>query len=75
MQSLERRIAELEKSTGVLLPPSIINHFVCPIRTTVSIRNMTTGQETERLDDETHAQFLARAELANNSIEVRHVES
>jgi len=75
MQSLEKRIAELEKTAGATLSPSIIIHFVCPIRRTVSIRNMTTGQEIERLDDESEAQFLARAELMNNTVEAQHGES
>ena len=75
MQSLEKRIAELEKTAEATLSSSIIIHFVCPIRRTVSIRNMTTRQEIERLDDESEAQFLVRAELMSNKLEAQRGQS
>lgn len=75
MQSLERRITELEKAAVATAAPSSILHFIEPGAGVVAIRNMTTGQELERLADESEAHFLARAKLMNNTGEAQHGES
>ena len=59
--SLEKRIKVLEVTGVSVVPPRIRVTFVSPVRGAVSMR-LWNGSMVERLEDETEAQFLARAE-------------
>ena len=61
MASLEKRIKVLEVTAAPVVPPRIRITFVSPVRGAVSMR-LWNGSMVERLEDETEAQFLARAE-------------
>ena len=61
MASLEKRIKVLEVTSVPVVSPRIRVTFVCPVRVDVSMR-LWNGSMVERLEDETEAQFLARAE-------------
>ena len=72
MANLERRILTLEKHTGVVQAPKFVVHFVCPVRGTVSVREMHTGRVIERLLDESEEQFVERSEMALKAAEALH---
>jgi hypothetical protein len=59
--SLEKRIKVLEVTGVSVVPPRIRVTFVSQVRGAVSMR-LWNGSMVERLEDETEAQFLARAE-------------
>ena len=59
--SLEKRIKVLEVTSVPVVPPRIRVTFVSQVRGAVSMR-LWNGSMVERLEDETEAQFLARAE-------------
>ena len=61
MASLEKRIKVLEVTGVSVVPPRIRVTFVSQVRGAVSMR-LWNGSMVERLEDETEAQFLARAE-------------
>ena len=61
MASLEKRIKVLEVTSVPVVSPRIRATFVSPVRGAVSMR-LWNGSMVERLEDETEAQFLARAE-------------
>ena len=61
MASLEKRIKVLEVTSVPVVSPRIRVTFVSPVRGAVSMR-LWNGSMVERLEDETEAQFLARAE-------------
>ena len=68
--SLEKRIKVLEVTGVSVVPPRIRVTFVSPVRGAVSMR-LWNGSKVERLEDETEAQFLARAE----NMEPAHAQS
>ena len=59
--SLEKRIKVLEVTSVPVVSPRIRVTFVSQVRGAVSMR-LWNGSMVERLEDETEAQFLARAE-------------
>ena len=61
MASLDKRIKVREVTSVPVVSPRIRVTFVCPVRGAVSMR-LWNGSMVERLEDETEAQFLARAE-------------
>lgn len=68
--SLEKRIKVLEVTGVSVVPPRIRVTFVSPGRGAVSMR-LWNGSMVERLEYETEAQFLARAE----NMEPAHAQS
>ena len=68
--SLEKRIKVLEVTGVSVVPPRIRVTFVSQVRGAVSMR-LWNGSMVERLEDETEAQFLARAE----NMEPAHAQS
>lgn len=72
MANLERRILTLEKHTSVVQAPNFVVHFVCPVRGTVSVREVHTRRVIERLVDESEEQFLERCEMALQAAEALH---
>ena len=68
--SLEKRIKVLEVTAAPVVPPRIRITFVSPVRGAVSMR-LWNGSMVERLEYETEAQFLARAE----NMEPAHAQS
>lgn len=59
MATLERRIAELERSGGDVEVPKLVAEFIDPQRGLVAVR-LWSGEWKKRSDDETEARFSER---------------
>ena len=70
MANLDKRIKVLEVTGVSVVPPRIRVTFVSQVRGAVSMR-LWNGSMVERLEYETEAQFLARAE----NMEPAHAQS